>query len=75
MSKKYYKRWHVPYKDHQIKVTNWWNFDFDTEARLYLDDQLVAVNKETDMSPFEPMFHLRMRPKRLKKLRYFCMEL
>lgn len=71
MSKKYYKQWHVPYEDHQIKVTNWWNFDFDTEARLYLDDQLIAVNKETDMSPFEPMFHLKNVSEEIKEIKVF----
>ena len=33
------KQWNIPYKNHNILISNWWGWDLKGSADLYIDDQ------------------------------------
>ena len=47
MEKSNYKEWLVDFKGKTIKVTNWWNWNMEGSADLFIDDE--HVDKNTDM--------------------------
>lgn len=50
-NKSHYREWNVDYKGHQIKVTNWWNWNRESSADLFINDEHVDKFHEPLANP------------------------
>ena len=55
MNKSHYKEWKVEYKGQEIKVTNWWNWNMEGSADLFIDDEHVDQNTDMIADPNLPL--------------------
>ena len=51
MNKLHYKEWKVEYMGQEIKVTNWWNWDGESSADLFINDKHVDKYDEKLANP------------------------
>ena len=55
MEKSHYKEWLVDFKGKTIKVTNWWNWNMEGSADLFIDDEHVDQNTDMIADPNLPL--------------------
>jgi hypothetical protein len=49
------KQWNIPYKKHNILISNWWGWDLKGSADLYIDDQHLDQDTSIVAETNEPL--------------------
>ena len=71
MKKSHYKEWKVEYKGQEIKVTNWWNWDRESSADLFINDKHVDKYDEMLANPNISVFDVNQYSEDIKTLKVY----
>ena len=71
MNKSHYKEWKVEYKGQEIKVTNWWNWDRESSADLFINDKHVDKYDEMLANPNISVFDVNQYSEDIKTLKVY----
>jgi len=71
MEKPHYKEWLVDFKGKTIKVTNWWNWNMEGSADLFIDDEHVDQNTDMTADPNLPLLTKNELSENIKSIEVF----
>ena len=71
MEKSNYKEWLVDFKGKTIKVTNWWNWNMEGSADLFIDDEHVDQNTDMIADPNLPLLTKNEFSEDIKSIKVF----
>lgn len=71
MNKSHYKEWKVEYKGQEIKVTNWWNWNRESSADLFINDKHVDKYDEVLANPNISVLNVNQYSEDIKTLKVY----
>jgi len=73
--KRYNKKWNCEYRGHQIEVSNWWSFNFQSEACLIVNDQIADSSNKAITNPKKPLLRAFDINEEIKSIEVFICAL